>query len=45
MLSVCFVQVTARVLPIATDIDILDDVDTTISANKGAEGAVNMKKP
>ena len=36
LLSVCFVQVAVRVLPIATDID-MDDVDTTISANKGAE--------
>ena len=43
-LHVCFVQVAVRVLPIATDID-MDDVDTTIPANKGAEGAVNMKKP
>ena len=35
LLSVCFVQVAVRVLPIATDID-MDDVDTAISANKGA---------
>ena len=42
LLSVCFVQVTARVLPIATDID-MDDVDTTISPNKGAKGTVNEK--
>ena len=42
LLSVCFVHVAVRVLPIATDID-MDDVDTTISANKGAEGAVNEK--
>ena len=44
LLSVCFVKVAARVLPIGTDIDTYD-VDTTIPANKGAEGALNMKRP
>jgi hypothetical protein len=40
---VCFQQVAAGVLPIATDIDM---GRSTISANKGAaEGTVNMKKP
>jgi hypothetical protein len=43
-LHVYFVQVAVRVLPIATDID-MDDVDTAIPANKGADGAVNMRKP
>ena len=42
LLSVCFVKVAACVLPIATDINMAD-VDTQISANKGAEGAVNEK--
>ena len=41
-LHVCFVQVAIRALLIATDIN-MDDVDTTISVNKGAEGAVNEK--
>ena len=42
----CFVQVAARALPIATDIDIdIDDVEAAIRANKGAEGAVNKKRP
>ena len=46
LLSVCFVQVAARALPIATDIDIdIDDVEAAIRANKGAEGAVNKKRP
>ena len=48
LLSVFFVQVAARALSTATDIN-LDDmdptVDPTISANKGAEGAVNLKGP
>jgi len=37
---VCFLQVAARVLPIATDIDM---GRVTIPANKGAEGAFKKK--
>ena len=33
-----------RAALVATNID-MDDVDTTIPANKGAEGTVNMKRP